>query len=202
MAVRARGIAVALADSTMSDREDAAAFRRRLLATLEAVPDGDAEMERHRRRVTALVSRNDDILDRRCRPGHLTASAMVLDDDRNRVLLLFHTKLQRWLQPGGHADGDADLARVALREATEETGIEGLQIDAVPVDVDVHEVDPPNEDAHLHLDVRYRITAPRGAEPVGNHESQAIEWVAIDEVAARGVDDGLLRLLGRATADS
>ena len=68
-------------------------------------------------------SSGPDVLDRRCRPGHLTGSALVVDPSDRRILVLFHTKLQRWLQPGGHADGDADLARVALREAAEETGI-------------------------------------------------------------------------------
>jgi len=174
--------------------------RDAIAEVLASIPPGDTVMEGHRRFVADLVAEHDDVLDRTCRPGHLTASAMVLDADRTHALLLFHTKLQRWLQPGGHADGDGHLARVALREAVEETGIADLLIDQRPLDVDVHEVDPPKEDAHLHLDVRYVVLAPAGAAPVGNHESEALEWVPVDEVASRGVDDGLLRLLTSAHA--
>ena len=81
-------------------------------------------------------------LERHERPGHFTGSALVVHADLERTLVLFHTKLQIWVQPGGHADGDANLARVALREAIEETGIEGLKVWPVAVDLDIHGVDP------------------------------------------------------------
>ena len=110
-----------------------------------------------------LTTRADALL-RTGRPGHFTGSALVVDATATRVLLLFHTKLQRWLQPGGHADGDANLAAVALREATEETGICGLRVALPAIDLDVHEVAPPAEDPHLHLDVRFLVVAPEGAD--------------------------------------
>ena len=72
-----------------------------------------------RDRILDLVAGFPGVLDRTCRPGHLTGSALVADPADRRILLMFHSKLERWLQPGGHADGDGDLARVALREATE-----------------------------------------------------------------------------------
>lgn len=151
-------------------------------------------------RILDLLAAHDDALDRTCRPGHLTGSALVVDPADSRMLVMFHTKLQRWLQPGGHADGDGDLARVALREATEETGMEGLRVCEPPVDLDVHMVDPPAEDAHEHHDVRFLVLAPPGAVPVGNHESQELKWVARRDLESLGVDTGLLRLADRALA--
>ena len=147
-----------------------------------------------RQQILDLIDEHADIAVRTCRPGHLTGSAFVVDSSRMMCLLLFHTKLQRWLQPGGHADGDTNLAHVALREAEEETGISGLRVVIPAIDVDIHLVDPPKEDAHLHLDVRYLVIAPAGSEPEGNHESQALRWVTEAELLDFDVDDGLRRM--------
>jgi 8-oxo-dGTP pyrophosphatase MutT (NUDIX family) len=152
----------------------------------------------HRDHILEIIDSRSDVLERTCRPGHLTGSALVLDAAGERTCLLLHRKLGRWLQPGGHADGDANMAAVALREATEETGIPGLRVDPVPVDLDVHEVDPPGEDAHLHLDVRFLVVAPPGTEPVGNHESTALGWFTPDEMAGLEPDVGMVRLLAAA----
>lgn len=150
--------------------------------------DGD------RRRILQLVDQHEDIAVRTCRPGHLTGSAFVVDTSRDACLLMFHTKLQMWLQPGGHADGDTNLARVALAEATEETGIDGLQVVTPAIDVDIHRVNPPNEDPHLHLDVRFLVLAPPGAHASGNHESQELRWVSEHDLAEFAVDAGTVRM--------
>jgi 8-oxo-dGTP pyrophosphatase MutT (NUDIX family) len=157
--------------------------------------DLDPDAERHRRSILEFLDVHDDALHRSCRRGHLTGSALVLDDAGERVVVLHHRKLQRWLQPGGHCDGDANLAAVALREATEETGTDGLRVHPVAIDVDVHEVAPPAEGPHLHLDVRYLVVAPPGAELAGNHESTAIRWATVDELTEVGLDEGMWRLV-------
>jgi len=160
----------------------------------------DPDAERHRRAILDFLDAHDDALHRSCREGHLTGSALVVDATGQRFVLLHHRKLQRWLQPGGHCDGDANLAAVALREAAEETGMRGLRVHPVAVDVDVHEVAPPAEGPHLHLDVRHLVVAPPGAELAGNHESTAIRWAAVGELDALDVDAGLRRLIRHGVA--
>lgn len=151
-----------------------------------------------RRRMLEFVDAHPDALLRSCAPGHLTGSALVVDPQTRRVLVLHHTKLRRWLQPGGHADGDANLAAVALREATEETGIDGLRVAVPAIDLDVHLVEPPREAPHHHHDVRFLVVAPPGATATGNHESTALRWVDADELPALGCDVGLQRLASAA----
>ncbi len=155
---------------------------------------GAPELRTTRVRMRELLDTVTDPADRESRPGHLTGSALVVDADFRSTLLLFHTKLRIWVQPGGHADGDNNLAGVALREASEETGIEGLTVWPEPIDLDIHEVRPPKEDPHFHHDVRFLVVAPSGAEFVGNHESLDHRWIGLDSVGSMAVDAGVVRL--------
>ena len=161
---------------------------------VRAIPPGDATREGFRARTLDLIATYPDALDRRrVDPGHLTGSGLVVDPASRRVLLLLHAKLGIWVQPGGHADGDASLPGVALKEATEETGIAGLRVATPALDVDIHLIPPPHGPT-LHYDVRYLVVAPPGAVPVRNHESLDIAWLGLDELPGYGVDDGTLRL--------
>ena len=145
----------------------------------------------------AFAKAQPDALLRTCEAGHFTGSALVVHPDRAHVLLLLHAKAGLWLQPGGHADGEADLGDVALREATEETGIDGLVVRRPAIDLDIHVFRPKVGPPHTHLDVRYVVRSPSGELPPGNHESEAIRWVTADQLADFGVDEGLLRLTRR-----
>ena len=131
----------------------------------------------HRDTVLGLIVDRPDVALRSCLPGHLTGSALVVDATATHTLLMLHRKLGRWFQPGGHADGDTNLAAVAWREATEETGIEGLSVLIPAIDVDVHEVAPPGEPVHLHLDTRFLVLAPADAVVSANEESLDLRWV-------------------------
>jgi hypothetical protein len=91
-----------------------------------------------KKRILDFVAAHHEALHRTCLSGHLTGSALVIDAERERTLVLMHAKLGKWLQPGGHADGEGHLATVALDEAEEETGIEGLAVAGPAVDCDVH----------------------------------------------------------------
>jgi 8-oxo-dGTP pyrophosphatase MutT (NUDIX family) len=147
-----------------------------------------------RARILAFIDGHTDALLRTCAPGHLTGSALVVDPASGTFLLLHHAKLRRWLQPGGHADGDGNLAAVARREATEETGIEGLRVVLPAIDLDVHLVEPPREHPHYHYDVRFLVVTPPGALAVGNHESTDLRWATVDELADLGCDPGVRRM--------
>jgi 8-oxo-dGTP pyrophosphatase MutT (NUDIX family) len=130
--------------------------------------------------------------------GHFTASAWLVSADGRRVLLMHHAKLLRWLQPGGHADGEADLPAVALKEAQEETGLAGLVLeDGAIFDLDRHWI-PDRKDVpgHWHFDVRYVVRAAGGEDFVGNHESLGLAWRPVDAVAA-DPDVSLSRMAGK-----
>jgi 8-oxo-dGTP pyrophosphatase MutT (NUDIX family) len=157
------------------------------------------EQERLRDDVLAFLDRHPDALRRSCVAGHLTGSAAVVDPGSGRFLLLHHRKLGRWLQPGGHADGDGDLAAVALREAGEETGLDPLVVVTPAIDLDVHPIPArPGEAEHLHLDLRFLVLAGAGAEPVANDESHAVRWVEPAALDDYGVGAELRRLVERA----
>lgn len=155
------------------------------------------ECEKFRAQVLELVEAHPGALHRSCTAGHLTGSAVVVDPARQQTLLILHRKLGRWFQPGGHADGDGNLAAVALKEATEETGIAGLRVATPALDLDIHDVPLP-DGHHLHLDLRFLVLAPPNAEAPGNHESIEVRWVSPEDLPALGVDPGTTRLVTRA----
>lgn len=171
------------------------------VAVAGALPGGP-EHEANRAQILAFVDAHPDALHRSCLEGHLTGSAAVVDPASGRLLLLFHAKVQRWLQPGGHADGDANLAAVARREAEEETGIAELAVVTPAIDLDVHLFHNAagTEPDHLHLDVRHLVVAPAGAVPRGNHESERLAWVERADLTSYDVDAGTIRMADAALA--
>jgi 8-oxo-dGTP pyrophosphatase MutT (NUDIX family) len=128
--------------------------------------------------------------------GHVTASAWILDETTTYALLTHHRKLGRWLQLGGHADGDDDVRRVALREAREESGLAAIRFaDSAIYDVDVHDIPGrPTEPAHKHYDVRFAFIADRGTPLIVSAESHELAWLPVAELDAPGVDESVRRL--------
>lgn len=132
-------------------------------------------------------------------PGHFTGSAWLLSADGQRVLLTHHRKLGRWLQLGGHADGDADLAQVALREAGEESGLGDLVLEPGIFDLDRHAIPVRGADPeHWHYDVRFVVRATGSERFAVSEESLELAWRPVVEIAEDpAADESLRRMAGR-----
>jgi 8-oxo-dGTP pyrophosphatase MutT (NUDIX family) len=133
---------------------------------------------------------------RSCRSGHFTGSAWIVDAAGERVLLTHHRKLDRWLQPGGHADGETDLAAVALREAVEETGLSDLVLaDPAIFDLDRHPIPARGrEPAHHHYDVRFLVRCAGNDRYTVSDESHDLAWVPITGIRRFSHEESILRL--------
>lgn len=175
--------------------------RGALLDALRAHLPADEEETRHRDAIVALVAGEPACFARTTyAPGHVTGSAFVVCPATRRVLLHHHRRLDRWLQMGGHDDGESDPARTALREAREESGLGDLRfLVAGILDVEVHPIPPARgEPAHLHHDVRYALaTASPEAILRDDAESLALEWLPLEEAAERMGESGARRALAR-----
>ena len=161
-------------------------------------------------RISQLVEAHSNCFDRNCRPGHITAAAWIVSTDRRRALLAHHRKLDRWLQLGGHADGQYDVEEVALREAREESGLTRFEIVHIngvmmPFDIDVHEISARYdadgqqlEDAHEHHDIRFLMVSGCDDDPRASDESHEVAWFTPNEIRERTTEESILRMLHKA----
>lgn len=184
-------------------------MRRYLLEMLaryrQVFPSEDSVVDR----VADLVVSHPDCFNRSCRPGHITGAAWIISDDRRRCLLTHHRKLDRWLQLGGHADGQCHVDEVALREAREESGMAAFDFvpihgALIPFDVDVHHIPERRdsrghvvEDAHEHHDVRFLLIARSGQRIHISDESHDVAWFTPDELRQRTDEESILRMLDK-----
>jgi len=172
------------------------------LAVLQGWPAPTGAQEALRQRYVEHLIAHPDGLDRACRPDHVTASTLVLDADHGAALLTLHAKARAWFQLGGHCEpGDATLAGAALREATEESGLTGLRLDPVPVQLSEHAVPFCGSNGARsvhHLDVRFVAVAPPGAVHAITDESLDLRWWPLDALPDPGADIVELVALARA----
>ena len=171
----------------------------RLLSDLDSYAAADDRERASLARIREFLDRSPGAFSRSNVEGHITASAVVTAPEDPAFLLIWHRKLGRWLQPGGHLeDDDASVFAAALREAREETGIEafGFPSDDRILDVDVHAIPAHGMDpAHFHYDVRYLLTAPNLFARNGE-----TRWFTLPEALSSGADDSLARALRKAAA--
>ena len=147
----------------------------------------------------SFIAGHPDCLSRSCASGHLTGSAWIVSPLRDRALLLHHRKLDRWLQPGGHADGDPDLAATARREAEEETGLASLKLVSPEIfDFDRHWIPARGEEAgHWHYDFRFLLEADPKAALIVSAESNQLRWFAWAEIEAVANGGSLNRMVAK-----
>ncbi|MGZ0151774.1 NUDIX hydrolase [Kribbella sp. WER1] len=142
-------------------------------------PDG--EQEGLRRHYLRHLAAHADGMWRSCRPEHVTASALVVDGARGKTLLTLHKTVGRWLQLGGHCEpGDTTLAGAALREASEESGLSGLTVGPLPLQLSRHQLHAGGCAGAYHLDVQFLVTAGGGTEYVVSDESEDLAWFPLD----------------------
>lgn len=130
-------------------------------------------------------------------PGHITGSAFIIDGAGKFALLTHHAKLNKWLQPGGHADGDENIFRVALREAEEETGLTNFSLAHEGLfDIDIHTI-PARQDfpEHLHYDIRFLFRASRDEKFTITEESNDLAWIPLNDIALMTGNDSLMRMV-------
>jgi 8-oxo-dGTP pyrophosphatase MutT (NUDIX family) len=139
-------------------------------------------------RARAFVETHTDVFDRQHLPAHVTGSAWVVSPDFSQALIMHHVKQDQWFQPGGHADGDADILRVALRETAEETGLDPEHVHLLTDDIfdlDIHTIPTSGRGPrHEHIDIRFLVQIDNRLPVPGNDESHQVLWVDLREVSA------------------
>jgi 8-oxo-dGTP pyrophosphatase MutT (NUDIX family) len=164
-----------------------------------ALPGAESEALAH---TLAFVEAHPDCLLRTCIPGHLTGSAWVVSADRTRTLLTLHRKLGKWLQLGGHADGDPDLLAVALREAREESGLARI----APVSAGIYDVDRHwipgrrGEPGHWHHDLRFLFEADPSLPLTATDESRDLAWADVSAVCSLNPEESMARMVRKTPA--
>jgi 8-oxo-dGTP pyrophosphatase MutT (NUDIX family) len=187
-------------DRKTDDSKETRMRLQNLVEMLERHRGADAAEETHRRRMLELAgSPGDPFYRKHFVPGHFTASAFILSPDRSSLLLIYHSKLHRWLQPGGHVEpGDADILAAAGREIVEEVGMAAppLAVEGV-FDVDIHPIPArKDEPEHEHFDVRFLFQAPAVDVTAGSDATEC-RWVPLEEVTVSLTDASVMRAVAK-----
>jgi 8-oxo-dGTP pyrophosphatase MutT (NUDIX family) len=171
--------------------------RNSLLSLLNSYqPEPGTEEEMWRETIN-FVQENPDCFERSLLKGHITASGWVLSADKSAVLLMHHSKLDKWFQPGGHCDGDPDVEEVARKEVFEETGVQDLKLLKAGIyDVDIHLIPERKEiPAHYHYDIRFVFAAGSDQSITMNSESRDVKWIPLTEVKNLHDSESIMRMV-------
>ncbi len=175
--------------------------RQELLKLLDNYHTRYMEEARYVQRAYDFVLDHPDCFNRELAHAHVTGSSWVVNPARTKVLMLHHRKLDEWFQPGGHADGDADILRVALRETTEESGLHAEQIQLLAnniFDVDIHTIHASEyAPRHEHIDIRFLVEIDDCLPIPGNDESHDVLWVPVESVTRFNNNRSTFRMLNK-----
>jgi 8-oxo-dGTP pyrophosphatase MutT (NUDIX family) len=173
--------------------------RQKLLNLLNEYFPSDRDEIRYLKLMEEFVMSNSECFDNYFPVGHITASSWIIDPERQMVGLVHHKKLNKWLQPGGHSDGNGDTSVTALREAREEFGIQDLVLPTEKIfDIDIHQI--PNDrkrglESHLHYDVRFLVYGDSNIKPIVSDESNEAIWTPIGLVHTLNKERSIMRLV-------
>jgi 8-oxo-dGTP pyrophosphatase MutT (NUDIX family) len=173
--------------------------RESLLRQLEAHEPFDPTERRMLEQLHGFVHDHEECFSPVFPIGHITGGAWILDASRRRVLLTHHRKLGKWLQLGGHADGELDALAVARREAYEESGLTSIRVLTERIfDVDVHRIPARgNQPEHFHYDIRYLMEAEDTEPLLVSSESKALVWVELTSIRSYTNEESVLRMAAR-----
>lgn len=156
-------------------------FKKTHQLLIDYTPDCSEEQV-YKEKMIELLKASDTCFLRSCRVGHFTASAFLLNKNKSHVLMMHHTKLDKWMQLGGHCDGDTDVHAVAIKEAQEESGIDQIKLLSEAIfDIDIHLIPSNSKDeAHYHFDIRFILHAYENDNFVQNRESKELRWIPVN----------------------
>jgi 8-oxo-dGTP pyrophosphatase MutT (NUDIX family) len=149
-----------------------------------------------------FIEENPDCFERSLLKGHVCGSAWVVNPERTHTLLMHHAKLNKWVQPGGHCDGDPDVLKVAIKEANEETGLPANPVSPGIFDIDNHLI--PQKGGlpeHRHYDIRFLLEAKKEEDILpNNHEAFSVRWIRLEDVPAYNSTESILRMMRKTKA--
>jgi 8-oxo-dGTP pyrophosphatase MutT (NUDIX family) len=154
-------------------------IRQSLLAMLQEYEPADTQEQFYKKEMVAFIQKYEQCFERSLEIGHVTASAWLVNKDNSKALLMHHAKLNKWFQLGGHCDGNPDVVAVALKEASEESGIQSIEsVHADIFDVDIHFIPATSrEKEHYHYDVRFLLKVTSDENTIQNRESKELRWI-------------------------
>lgn len=163
-------------------------------------PSSAVEQEMKEQLITFIRS-NTNCFDRELAEGHVTGSAWLVNSDLTHVFFTHHKKLNRWFQPGGHSDGNANTLAVSMNEASEESGIEDVFIQPRSheiFDIDIHSIPArKTEPEHLHYDIRFILEADMKQPLKISEESHNIAWIPIDDISQYSNEPSIVRMTNK-----
>jgi len=148
-------------------------------------------------KIASFIDEQPDCFERSLSIGHITGSSWIVNRGRSHALFTHHRKLGKWLQLGGHCDGEADVCAVALREAREESGLLNIKpLSKQIFDVDIHTI-PANsrESEHYHYDIRFIFEADSSEPLVISHESKELSWIELSQIEKYTKEWSVLRMV-------